>query len=233
MTEPTRWFAAGLLALAGYTLSSSAPRGWAGADAPDGTRFKISLVGISHVLEPRTTVSPTRDCRWRPPSGDAELCRVRTGGETAWRRLRLLEPALWIAIGMCVIAAVMSAAGVGPRGARIGVILLAAGIPAGLMLAITPTVEAALAALEGVEVGLAATLATMQAMLTMLLALLAAGLQRPGWRLDARSALGTLTSLVAPFAGLRFGGWPGVAGGFALAAVLLLAPRRAQAAGSA
>lgn len=43
--------AAGLaLLLAALALYSAATLGWGAADAPDGTRYKVSPVGLSHVL---------------------------------------------------------------------------------------------------------------------------------------------------------------------------------------
>jgi hypothetical protein len=48
-----------LLAAAFHVASTL---GWGGAEASDGTRYKASPVGLSHVLQPRTPVSPTIDC---------------------------------------------------------------------------------------------------------------------------------------------------------------------------
>lgn len=223
MAGATRWLAAGALLLAAASLHPTAPLAWGGADAPDGTRFKVSLVGLSHVLDLHRTVSPSRDCRWAPPSGDAELCRVAPEGEAAFIRLRAVLPALRLAVGLCVVAAGLSLSRRAPIRLRLAATLAAAAAPALVMLLFATSAGAALSVLRPLHFGLAATRATMQAMLAMLLGLMSARLQ-VGTRLHpAASAAAIVAATTAPFVGLRFGGWPGVGAGFALSAFLLFA----------
>jgi hypothetical protein len=65
-----------VLLLASIALVSTLPLGWGAADAPDGTRFKVSPLGLSHVLRPHETISPTEECRWSK-SDPQVLCAIR------------------------------------------------------------------------------------------------------------------------------------------------------------
>ena len=56
MPRLSRPLLVGLLLLAALGLETARPLGWGGADAADGTRYKVSPLGVSHVLRPRQPV---------------------------------------------------------------------------------------------------------------------------------------------------------------------------------
>ena len=96
------------LTLAAVALRSASTLGWGAADAPDGTRYKASPVGLSHVLTPHQTVSETINCGWWAASGYRTLCKVAPGGQSAFRRLRAVYPLVIVAAVCCVLAAMLS-----------------------------------------------------------------------------------------------------------------------------
>jgi hypothetical protein len=153
----------GLLLLAALGLETARPLAWGGAEAADGTRYKVSPLGISHVLRPRQPVSPTRDCRWSPPDGDEALCAVGTGGEAAFRSLRFVPHVLNVAIALCLVTGVLVFARrpalAALRTLTAGAAVLAAlGAPALFALA----VPRALAVLQGLPFGVGGTRGTLQ-----------------------------------------------------------------------
>ena len=106
-----RRFVAGLamaapLLIAGAALYDASTLAWGGADSPDGTRYKASPIGLSHVLSPRQPVSPTVNCRWHFAGGDAGLCAMAPGAELAYRQLLAVFPLVCGAITVCLIASV-------------------------------------------------------------------------------------------------------------------------------
>ncbi len=104
-----------LLAASAWSLLSSPPLGWGAADAPDGTRYKVSPLGVSHVLKPHQTTSPTEDCAWgaSPP---AAACALRPGATLPVLGLRLVPALLRLA---AVLAFLGAAAWLAPN-ARVG-----------------------------------------------------------------------------------------------------------------
>lgn len=172
--------AAALVALAAALLLMSRSLGWGGVEAPDGTRYKVSPVGVSHVLNPDQPVSATRDCSWSPPSGDAALCAERPGGAAAFTRLRLVPRVVDLAVVLCVAAAMLL---VVPGSRWAG---LREGMPAAAMATalaapalFATSAPEALAALRGLPFGVGGTLGTLEvAGAAGLLAGLAAGLAR-------------------------------------------------------
>ena len=159
--------AAALLVLGAAALYTARPLGWGAADAADGTRFKVSPVGLSHVLEPRQAVSPTRDCRWSPPSGDAALCAVAPGGASAFRALRLVPWIVILAALLCVAGAVLllvRAPAMDRRARRALTVSLVAALAGPLLFA--RSVPRALAALQGLEFGVGGTRGVLQLCVT-------------------------------------------------------------------
>jgi hypothetical protein len=95
-----------VLLLAGLGLRASLSLGWGAADAPDGTRYKVSPVGLSHVLHPHQSVSPTEDCRW----GAAEprrLCALEPGAQGAALGLRLVPRLIQVAAAIALTGALI------------------------------------------------------------------------------------------------------------------------------
>jgi amino acid transporter len=167
-----RFAAAVALVLAALALRSASTLGWAGADVPDGTRYKASPVGLSHVLTPHQLTSRTEDCGWHSASGYAEPCAIASDGGAAFRRLTAVYPLVLFAVFLCVAGAVLSlrparrllaAQRVAAAGAVL-VVLLAVVLFAG-------SVQAALAPLAGLAVGVGGTLGTMQLSAAVLLCL--------------------------------------------------------------
>ena len=228
MVDRSRWLAAGALLLAAAFLYPIAPLSWGGADAPDGTRFKVSLVGLSHVLKPHQTVSPTEDCRWLPP-GDNGLCRIKPGADGAFVRLRAAYWTLRLGFWLCIGCAVLTLSARVPLGVRFPLACLCALMPAAVMLLFSTSAFSAIQVLTTLSGGLAATRATMQAMIAIFLGLLSAGLQlRPdGWGIGRLVAV--CMAAATPLLGLRYGGWPGTVVGFAISALVLLVPNRRSA----
>jgi hypothetical protein len=195
--------------IAAFMLHTSLTLGWGSAVAPDGTRFKISPIGLSHVLQPDQAVSPTRDCRWSPQSGEKELCKVRPGGESAYRQLRsvglIVETGFWF----CILAALLGFLRPGLPAAR-AVFSIGALVAAPVAMSLFAiSVPEAIAALHELPFELSATRATMQLLLATQLAAIGTALQfsRPTRVLHAVTAM--LIALTAPFIGLATGGWLG------------------------
>jgi hypothetical protein len=138
MNRVYRVLAAGLLVAVAWMLFHSRSMAWGGGDAPDGTRFKVSPVGISHVLQPHQPVSPTVDCFWSPPSGNAELCATAPGAAVAFRGLRVVSTLPLVAAALALAsAATLVRATPGAKRLRIplmiGAMLLALAAPALLL----------------------------------------------------------------------------------------------------
>jgi hypothetical protein len=151
------------LLLAAIALHSASTLAWGGADSPDGTRFKVSPIGMSHVLTPRQQVSSTVDCRWYHFTDAATPCARASGGVSAYYQLRAVYPMLWIAIALCVVGALQPyvARSRLPAAHRI-VSAIAATVPALALWLFARSVGDALAALEGLSAGTGGTLGTMQ-----------------------------------------------------------------------
>lgn len=86
--------------LTAIALQQATTRPWGVAAGPDGSRYELSIVGLSRIAA-GSTASRT-DCRWWPAYGDASLCGARAGGEDAYRRLRLAYPLLQVAMWVAV-----------------------------------------------------------------------------------------------------------------------------------
>ena len=163
----SRICAAALLVLGAAALYTARPLGWGAADAADGTRLKVSPVGLSHVLEPRQAVSPTRDCRWSPQGGDAALCAVAPGGASAFRALRLVPWIVILAALLCVAGALLllvRAPAMDRRARRALTASLVAALAAPLLFALSA--PRALAALQGLEFGVGGTRGVLQLCVT-------------------------------------------------------------------
>lgn len=158
--------------LAGLALYSASTLGWGAADAPDGTRHKVSPVGLSHVVTPHQPVPKTIDCGWYAISGYTASCIVAAEGQAAFRRLRAVYPLVIAATACCVLAAILSMAPARYR--RRVVVPFAAGAACGSVLAVVLFANSfgtALHDLRGLGVGTGGTLGTMELAVAVLLCL--------------------------------------------------------------
>jgi len=218
----TSMLAAVALLLAAWAVHSSIPLGWGGADAPDGTRFKVSPAGLSHVLEPHEAVSRDVKCWWSPPSGDATLCRPAPGAGAAHARLRAVRPVLLATVALAVAAAVLALAGA-PLGIRLATSGAAALGPVVALLLFATAAGRAILVLSTLPFGLAAALGTMLVGVSVVLALASLALQlRATEHRRASSAWAVAAGLAALAWYANFGA--GIAGGTLVAAVLLALP---------
>jgi hypothetical protein len=156
------------LVLAAALFHSASTLGWGAADAPDGTRYKASPVGLSHVLTPRQPVSKTTDCGWHGAAGYPTPCAV--ADEQAFRQLRSVYPLVLFAALLCGLGAVMSLRlrwrlHVSQR------LIAACAAFAGLLgvVLFARSIDRALAPLAGLSVGVGGTLGTMQLTAAVLL----------------------------------------------------------------
>lgn len=174
---------------AALALRSSATLGWAGADALDGSRFKASPVGLSHVLTPARLESRTIDCGWHAASGYPAPCAI--GDPVAFARLRMVYPLL-LAAALLALAGGLLAVGRGaPWGQAQQGLAAVAGLGAlGALVLFAASVRPALAAIAGLPIGVGGTLGTMQLSLACLL-LLTAALHPAPRGLPSRSASGS------------------------------------------
>lgn len=155
---------------AALALHSSTTLGWGGAEAADGSRFKASPVGLSHVLTPDRPESATIDCGWHGASGYSASCAV--ADPHAFMRLRLVYP-------LILAAALLAAAGGAlslSRGAlrnRAQRVLASTTMLAtiGALVLFATSVQPALAAIADLPVGVGGTLGTTQLALASLLLL--------------------------------------------------------------
>jgi hypothetical protein len=158
------------LVLAALAFRSSSRLGWGAADALDGTRFKVSPVGMSHVLTPQQLVSETVDCGWHSASGYPTPCVIAADGQDAFTRLKAVYPLSKIAILLCAVAGAIAARR--SRGSARTVCVLAAtsaiaGTSAVILFAYS--FGDALQELRGLTVGTGGTLGTMQLTAAILL----------------------------------------------------------------
>jgi hypothetical protein len=157
------------LAMAACLFVASATLGWGAADAPDGSRYKASPVGLSHVLTPDRPVSDTEDCGWWAASGYRAPCPVTAGEGAAYRALRTVYPLVLVAAGLAVLGAVASLRrpGTARRAVAVGAALA---VPVAIAL-FAWSAPRALAALADLPFGVGGTLGTLQAVAGVLLCL--------------------------------------------------------------
>lgn len=180
-----------ILVLAALAAAHGRTLAWGGADAPDGTRYKVSPVGISQVLKPHQTVSPTVNCRWGEP---APPCTVADAADA--RRLSLVALLVLLGAGLAIGAALATAAG--PRAAAW--ITPACGSAALLCFGVAPwlfvsSAQRALAVLAPLSLGIGGTLGTLE--LSVAAALVAGCVGGQLARLAMRRPAATIALLVA------------------------------------
>lgn len=213
MLQPRRFttFLAALFVLASAAaIYKSSTLGWGGAWGPNDTRYKVSPVGISHVLHPRQPVSRVVSASWIPEDGDGRLRAVAADGEGAYARLKLVHPFLRIAFCLALLAAVMLL--IVPR-QRLIVLVVAA--PAFVTLAavalFVESAKRALAVLGPTDFGFGGSLGVMLVSAAPLLCVLAVttlftarllpivlGLAGAAWYVDVRFVETWLTAIALP-----------------------------------
>jgi hypothetical protein len=167
------------LLIAAAALFDASTLGWGGADAPDGTRYKASPVGLSHVLSPHQPVSPTVDCRWHLTSGDADLCAMAPGAEGEYRQLRAVFPLVSLAITVSLVGAVAQCRHAWRRRFPHRVAACAVAVLSALALWLfSRSLGPAVAVLADLDVGTGGTLGTMEVTAAILLCLSAAAVSR-------------------------------------------------------
>jgi hypothetical protein len=158
------------LLLASTAFQSASTLGWGAADAPDGTRYKVSPVGLSHVLTPNQPVSATIDCGWHRMSEYLTPCTIASGGDAAFRRLQAVFPLIVMATVCCLFGAIVSLPPL--RRFRNYQPQLAAGAALSAVVAVilfATSVGGALDNLQGLSVGTGGSLGTMQLTLAVML----------------------------------------------------------------
>ena len=73
---------------------------WGEADAPDGTRYTVSLRKVSHVLEPRKRGSAHEDCDYLRGRGRVQLCAPPEEGDAPFSMLCSVFTLMAVALGL-------------------------------------------------------------------------------------------------------------------------------------
>ncbi|MGH9849550.1 MAG: hypothetical protein ACREBD_06795 [Blastocatellia bacterium] len=163
------------LLLAAALLHDSSTLTWGGADAPDGTRYKISPIGITQVLSPNQTVSPTVKCRWYFAGGDADMCAMAPGATLAYRQLLAIFPVICLGIVICLVGCLGQCRQSWRRRFPNRVVACTAAVPPAIALWLfSHSPSSALAVLTDLESGVSGTLGTMEVTAAILLCLAAA-----------------------------------------------------------
>jgi len=91
--------------LTAVALQQACTVAWAHATATDGTRYEMSVVGLSRLSalpdQPRT------DCRWWPTYGSTELCAPTANAPAARGALRRAYPCLQVAMWLAVLSVLL------------------------------------------------------------------------------------------------------------------------------
>jgi hypothetical protein len=77
---------------------------WGDADAPDGSRYKVSLRKVSHVLEPRKPRSAHEDCDFLRGKGHVQLCAPADEGDAPFSMLCSVFTLMAVALGLALAA---------------------------------------------------------------------------------------------------------------------------------
>lgn len=175
-----------LLGAAALAVNHSSTLNWGGAGAPDGTRYKVSPVGILHVLQPGQTVSLLVWSRWSPEMGAPALRAVAPGGEGAYVLLKLIHPALRGAFWLALIGAAIVLLPMRFRWSRVLLALFPAGAALTTLAAVVLFITIpprALAVLAPLEFGYGGTLGVLLVSIAPLLnvGVIALLIRRSSW----------------------------------------------------
>jgi hypothetical protein len=149
-----------MLVLISVLFYQSRALAWGGADDTDGTRYKVSPLGMVHVLEPHQTVSRTVTCRWTEREAGG-LCAAVPNATGALRVLRLVNPLLWLGAVVALAGALAVSRTAGRSAARAGArAAIAIALAAPGLLAIS--VPRASQRIQPLEFGVGGTLGTLE-----------------------------------------------------------------------
>lgn len=142
---------------------------WGGANASDGTRYKVGAAIMVHVLAPHQTVSPTVTCSVDIRNTDPPPCELAPGGEQAARRIHAAWHTLPAMVAFPIFAALLALAP--PRIGRWSRVPAVGGIGAILFVVILMATQPPLAlqALSGLDYGIGGNLGMMEVALALLL----------------------------------------------------------------
>jgi hypothetical protein len=73
---------------------------WGSGMAEDGTRFDVSLHGVSHVLHPKARRSASKDCTYLTGKGAVEYCAPASEGDAPFSMLCSVFPLILSGLGL-------------------------------------------------------------------------------------------------------------------------------------
>ena len=76
---------------------------WGSGMAEDGTRFDVSLHGVSHVLHPKVRRSASKDCTYLTGKGAVEYCAPAPEGDAPFSMLCSVFPLILSRIGIALL----------------------------------------------------------------------------------------------------------------------------------
>lgn len=141
---------AGSCFLAALFLALALRGAWGEADAPDGTRYAVSLRKVSHILEPKNNASPHDDCDYLRGKGRVQLCAPAEFGDAPFSMLCSVFTLVAASLGLALASGTVTV--VSPyRAKNVGAQLAGAGFIAALLGTVLAQVAMphALAVLDG------------------------------------------------------------------------------------
>jgi hypothetical protein len=157
-----------------YDVQDASTLAWGQDDAPNGTQYKASSLGLAHVLNLRQTVSPTRQCRWYLTGGQGKYCAMAPGAGLAYSQLLAVFPQLRAAIAACLAGALLQGWLGWRHGATRRAFSLAAALAALAAFLFATSLGSALEEFAQLQVGVGGPLGTMEVAAAILLCLASA-----------------------------------------------------------
>jgi hypothetical protein len=81
---------------------------WGSATADDGTRFDVSLHGVSHVVHPNVPHSASKDCTYLTGKGAVEFCAPAREGDAPFSMLCSVFPLILSGLVLALAAGVVT-----------------------------------------------------------------------------------------------------------------------------
>ncbi len=94
--------------LAAACLGVSLHGAWAEAEATDGTRYRVSLRKVSHVLDPARPGSPHEDCDYLRAKGKVQLCAPAEYGDAPFSMLCSAFTLVLAALGLALASGTLA-----------------------------------------------------------------------------------------------------------------------------
>jgi hypothetical protein len=94
------------LAVAFLAIALRGP--WGSATAEDGTRFDVSLHGVTHVLLPKVAGSPIAGCSYLTGKGSVEHCAPATGSDAPFSMLCSVFPMILSGLFLALASGVVT-----------------------------------------------------------------------------------------------------------------------------